>query len=129
MTEERISIITDSIMYAVRKYKPDLVVIENHAFNSHGGSSNALHELHGVVKQALWKSQSPFILVAPTSLKKEATGKGNSSKEEMIAAAEIIWPKLRTIKGKKDDLADALHLARYGASHYYELVIESENEN
>lgn len=112
-------------MYGVRKYRPELVVIEGHAFNSHGGSSNALHELHGVVKQTLWKNESAFVLCPPPKLKKEATGNGRASKEEMIEAAYEWWPALRNISGKTDDLADALHLARWGAKNYENLVEEA----
>lgn len=121
-TEERISDIERTVMLGVRKYRPSLVVIEGHAYNSHGGSSNALHELHGVVKQALWKSESAFCLVPPPRLKSQATGNGRASKDEMIEAAEIFWPRLRTISGKRDDLADALHLAKYGYENFDQLV-------
>lgn len=120
-TEERIEIIRRSVMVGVRKYNPDLVVIEGHAYNSRSSSLHALHELHGVIKNSLWKSQSAFTILPPQSLKAYAV-KGGCSKEEMIEAAETVWPRLRTITGKRDDLADACHLARWGWDHFDSVV-------
>lgn len=64
-----------------------VVVLEGYSFGSRGRAVYDIGELGGVVRWALFDSGVPFVDVAPSSLKKYATGKGNSPKDAMIAAA------------------------------------------
>jgi len=92
-------------------YEGPLVVIEQPAYSQTAGSQhdrsglwwrivNHAHELTDVVE------------VAPTTLKKYATGKGNASKDEMLAAAIHRYPAADVTN---NNVADAVHLAAMGA--------------
>jgi len=97
--------------------KPDLVVIEGYAHHSPGAFSLIrLAELGGVIRLWLFTQNVPFELVAPTELKRFATGKGNAHKEEMVAAAISFGAPA----GVNHDEADAFHLRRMGLSDYFD---------
>jgi crossover junction endodeoxyribonuclease RuvC len=69
--------------------KPSMVVIEGYAYGAKN-QREALGELHGVIRLALHQATVPFALVAPTQLKKFATGIGNANKDTMIGEAARI---------------------------------------
>ncbi|SFN66904.1 hypothetical protein [Mycetocola miduiensis] len=88
-----------------------LVVIEQPAYSQTGGSHHDrsglwwlivayLHGIHHVVE------------VAPGTVKKFATGKGNAGKDEMLAAAIKRYPGADVVN---NNVADAVHLAAMGA--------------
>src|SRR5690606_1478975 len=56
----------------------------------------------------------PYAIVSPTSLKKYVTGRGNASKDEVLAAAIRRWPDA-AING--NDEADAYALRAMGLDH------------
>lgn len=64
-----------------------VVVLEGYSFGSRGRAVYDIGELGGVVRWTLFDSGVPFVDVPPSSLKKYATGRGNSPKDAMIAAA------------------------------------------
>lgn len=107
--EQRIEWIRARIEWLVRRWHRQIVVagVEGHAFSKSTNNASGVHELHGVVKNLLHSFQIPFVVIAPSSLKLEATGDGWCSKVDMIAAAKPYFPKVWN-----DDEADALHLAR-----------------
>ena len=99
-------------------YAADVVVLEGYSFGQARGSSHshALGELGGVVRLLLFERAVPFVEVAPASLKKYATGKGNAPKAAVLAEA------IRRLGygGNDDNEADALWL-RAMALDYYQL--------
>lgn len=115
--EERIEWLRHRVASAVRKFRPDIVVIEGHSFNSKGRGVSILHELHGVVKNWLHRQQVPFVLAAPATLKKDFAGYGKASKDEMVAAAQEIDPRITD-----EDIADALGAASFGNKHGKKLL-------
>lgn len=130
--EERIDWLARKIVYNVKKYRPELCVIEGHSFASKGRGVSILHELHGVVKNRLFRLQQPFAIVSPQAVKKHATGSGNASKAEMIGFAKN---HLCSVMGKTreqasiisdSDRADALWLAVMGEDAYDDFVEEEE---
>lgn len=60
------------------------IFIENFSFGSRLGQAFSIGEWAGVAKALLKKKGYDYILVAPTSLKKFVTGKGNAKKELMM---------------------------------------------
>jgi Holliday junction resolvasome RuvABC endonuclease subunit len=64
----------------------DLVVIEGYSYAS-PNQAHQIGELGGCVRFLLWRLGIPHVDVAPSTLKKYATGKGNANKDAMIAAA------------------------------------------
>ena len=65
----------------------ELVVLEGYSFGSQGRAIFQIGELGGVVRFWLWGHGLPTVEVAPSTLKKFSTGKGNCGKDAMIAAA------------------------------------------
>jgi crossover junction endodeoxyribonuclease RuvC len=104
--EERIYSIARTIVKVWKKLKPVYVGIENYSYGSPNGMAR-LGELGGVVKNRLWRLESAFICVPPTTLKKDATGSGRATKAEMVEAASGY------IITNDDNVADAFHLSRY----------------
>lgn len=92
----------------------DLVVLEGYSFASKGRATFSLGELGGIVRLALWRTGTPFVEVAPGTLKKYATGRGNAGKEEVLAAA------IRRLdyQGHDDNEADALWLREMALDYY-----------
>ena len=96
------------------------IMIEDYSFGSKGKVFN-LAENCGLLKYLLYKNGYKFFTVAPTVVKKYATGKGNATKEKMYEAflAEteidlhnIISPTTK-LGSPTTDIVDAWYLARY----------------
>lgn len=115
--DERIEWLRRKVATNIRKFGVSLVIIEGHAFMAQGRGKTVLAELHGVVKNLLLRKQIAYVVIAPTTLKKEATGNGKASKVEMIAASHRYDRNIGT-----DDEADAMHLAVFGNANWRKLV-------
>lgn len=89
-----------------------LAVIEAPAFGAHGGSTwdraglwwRIVHRLHG--------RDIPVVMVAPTTLKKWATGSGRADKSDVAVAMARLWPG---VDAASNDGWDGLGLAHLGA--------------
>lgn len=89
---KRIQSIVDSIMEIVNEHNPDVVVLEGIAFMSRNSTALAqLAALNYMIRAELMKKGIGFLIVAPTSLKKFATGKGNAQKDEVMLAVYKRW--------------------------------------
>lgn len=109
MRGERLRIIRNKIIDLI----PDdaLVVIEQPAYSQTGGSH---HDRSGLWWQIVdWVQDAGFqtVEVAPTSVKKYATGKGNASKDQVLAA---IVKRYAHIDVTDNNIADAVVLAAMG---------------
>ncbi|MCI2958205.1 hypothetical protein MN032_10900 [Agromyces atrinae] len=90
----------------------DIVVIEQPAYNQTGGSHHDRSGLWWLVTDALVPIVERVIEVTPPTLKKYATGKGNASKDEVLAAVIRRYPDIEVTNNNE---ADALVLAAVGA--------------
>ncbi len=86
------------------------VFIEGYSFGSFGGQLRDRTELAGVIKHNLWLSHIPYSIVAPTTLKKWVTGKGNAEKSLMLH----MIAKKTGVECENDDAADATGLVDFG---------------
>lgn len=93
---------------------PGLAVLEGYSFGSRGRATFSLGELGGVVRAELFRAGVPYLEVAPSALKKYATGSGNAPKEEVLAAAIRRLGYL----GHSPDEADARWLLEMARDHY-----------
>ncbi len=96
---KRIRGIVEEIELVVGEYRPDVAIIENLAFAVR--STTSLTQLAGL-----------FYLVSPPSLKKFATGKGNSEKDIMVLEAF----KQLQMDGIDNNIADAAFLSKIGSA-------------
>ena len=122
---ERIDYIAELILEQVELYNPHLIIIENYAFSRRTAIAD-LAELGGIVKRELWRFTGVpecWMLMAPSHCKKEFTGKGTASKDEMIAAAQPWFDAYSLgqptdIDRLNDNVCDALALAEVGRREY-----------
>lgn len=82
---ERIAEITSEVF--VKAFGIDVCVIEGYAFGAQGRGVYQLAELGGIVRYWLWQHHITTVEINASTLKKYATGHGNASKDQMIAAA------------------------------------------
>ena len=75
-----------------------------------GSAKSALAELNGIIKFWLWRRGIPYVLVAPTTLKKFIMGKGKG--EKSLIVREVF--KAYGVDAATDDEADACVLAHIG---------------
>jgi crossover junction endodeoxyribonuclease RuvC len=107
----RIKGIVSKIEEAVVSHKVDLVVLEGLAFMAR--NTTALVQLSGLnylVRDMAHRNQIDFLVVAPSSLKKFITGKGNSQKDHVMLALY----KNYDITLLDNNEADAYGLAKCG---------------
>ena len=90
--------------------KPDIAVIEGYAYSPNAGRSFSIGELGGVIKLLLYKQKISYLIVAPTTLKKFTTGKGNSPKSKMEKAVYKNW----NVEFNTEHEIDAFALAMLG---------------
>jgi Holliday junction resolvasome RuvABC endonuclease subunit len=98
-----------------------LVAVEGYSFGSRASHAHALGELGGVVRWLLWRCGIPYVDVPPASVKKYACGKGNSSKEEVLAAAIRRGGML--FEGSDNNRADSFWLRAMAMDYYGEPVV------
>ena len=111
---DRLTTIADQIAL----YDCDLVVIEAPSLGqARQGGPLDRNGLWWLIVSSLAKfDRFPVVAVPPASLKRYATGKGNATKEAMVAAAARRLPHVDT--GDQADRVDALWLAAMGADAF-----------
>jgi len=97
------------------------VFIEDYSMGSKGRVFN-IAENTGILKYRFWSFQIEFKTIAPTVIKKFATNKGNSNKEQM----QLVFEQENSIRLKDElnmtekqwnpssDLIDAYYICKYG---------------
>lgn len=127
----RMDKVATAIMVEMSEYRPKLVVIEGYAFDKKFGGER-LAELHGIVKNRLYVLGIPWTTITPQGLKKEVLG-GVPQKPKDWPLSHDKWRahvkqmmideavRLGCQTGD-DNVADAFHLARYGARHFTDLI-------
>ena len=113
-THERLDFLLCEIGGHTRR--ADLVLLENLAFGQSTNKAGELAGLHWLVRHALYRRRTPYVVVTTQQLKIYATGKGAKvDKDDVLAAMIKRYPDVE-IAG--NDGADALALAAMG-SHYF----------
>ena len=65
----------------------DVIAIEGFSYGSRGRGMSFQFGYGYAVRIAMWTANKPYLIVTPSQLKKYATGKGNSSKDNKIGRA------------------------------------------
>lgn len=92
----------------------DLVAIEGQSFGSSKSYARENAELAGLVKMDLYEAGIPFVLIAPSSLKKYATGNGRADKDAVFQQA--IRRGNREFDSK--DASEAWWMWQMASAHY-----------
>ena len=90
----------------------DLVVIEGYAF-ARPNQAHQIGELGGMIRMLMTARGENWIEVAPSALKKFATGKGNAPKELILQQVYKRWG----VEFDDNNLADAFTLAKVGQAY------------
>lgn len=110
---DRMRGIRDEILTYLQ-FPTDLVVVEAMAISRQTGQHLTRAGLWHLVVDAIDTRRIPVVAIAPTAVKKYATGKGNADKDAVLAAVIKRHP---TVEITGNDEADALTLAAMGADH------------
>jgi crossover junction endodeoxyribonuclease RuvC len=92
----------------------DIVCIEGFSYGSKGKGVSTQYGLGWVIRAELIKRGFNYIEVPPTSVKKFATGKGNTKKDEMVLPIFKKWGFEHT----SDNVRDAFVLAQMAKGMY-----------
>lgn len=117
---ERLLAIKADIQLELERCKPDLVLIEGLAFMAK--NTTALVQLAGLnymIREYLAIKKIPFVIIAPSTLKKFILGKGAGGKELMLLETY----KRYGISFLDNNLCDAFALAQCG------VALRQENKN
>ena len=107
----RIKKIVNNIKKIVCQHKPSIVCIENMAFMARNTTSLIqLGALNFFIRMMVDDLKIKFIMIAPCSLKKFITGKGNSPKDNMLLETY----KRYGVSFSNNNLCDAFGLAKIG---------------
>ena len=113
----------------------DYVCIEDYAYGAKGQVFN-IGENTGILKYRMWQQKKKYSTVAPTQVKKFATGKGNANKEAMHDAfaneTGINLMAVYKAKGNKiinpvSDIVDAYYICKYGHDTYIKRKFNSKS--
>jgi Holliday junction resolvasome RuvABC endonuclease subunit len=104
----------------LKKYQPNFAAVEGYAMGAKGKVFH-IGENTGVLKQALWRNNIPFINPPPTVIKKFASGSGGANKEKMEVAFVLETGfDVRKHLGQEgisltpsSDLIDAYYMCKY----------------
>ncbi|CPW72653.1 RuvC family protein [Mycobacteroides abscessus] len=109
--------LVDGIVSQVLACDPVLVVVEGLQFSVKAKDSSLTRRgfLWWAVIEALCRADVVVMEVSPSQIKKFATGKGNASKAEVVAAYAVAWPDAMHTRGV-EDRADASFAAALGAA-------------
>jgi crossover junction endodeoxyribonuclease RuvC len=99
----------------------ELVVLEGYAF-ARPNQAHQIGELGGVLRVLFYEMGLKVIEVAPSAVKKYATGKGNAKKEDIAVAIYKRWGR----EFKTNDEADAFVLAVIGKAYQPGLYKEAQ---
>ena len=121
--EERFDKLADEIVSEIAWYWPNKVYLEDYSYAS-TGRAFSIGENVGILKNKLWHQGIKFEVVAPTQVKKFATGKGNGNKELMQSAFEFDFAvDIKSLLmqntnhwNPSSDIIDAYYIAKYGQS-------------
>lgn len=118
---ERYEALSEWTIEILKRENVELVYLEGYSYGSKGRSVVDLGENGGLLRWKLWKNEFQLIEVAPSELKKKATGKGTAPKEDMYEAflkngGEDIILEFQKDRGKignpTSDIVDAYFLMK-----------------
>lgn len=90
----------------------DIICLEGFAYGAQGQGVSFQYGLGHGVRNALYSRKHSFILVTPAQLKKFASGKGNTKKENLILPIHHKWG----FEHSSDNVRDAYILAQIAKS-------------
>lgn len=109
---ERLKKINNELNKIIKKYKPNVLVVENVYFFKNLKTAMPVSQAKGVVIMTAAKKKIPIYEVTPLEVKMTITGYGRADKKQIQKMVGQILNLKETIKS--DDAADALGIAICG---------------
>ena len=118
---ERFSNIASTFHNAIEEIEPEYIGIEGYSMGSRGMVFN-IGENTGILKYMLYQNLYSFETIAPTKVKKFATGSGRADKVKMCEAftqetgidlGELIFNKPNRVTSPISDIADSYWIAKF----------------
>lgn len=113
-------IIESSLNRLIKKFKPDLAVVEKLFFFKNQKTALSVAEARGVITLVVRRNRVELVELTPLELKRYFTGYGRASKEGVQKMLKLIL-NLKELP-KPDDAADALALAVLGSGRNRDLT-------
>lgn len=120
---DRYNDISEWALKVLTKHQVTQVYLEGYSFGSTGRVFN-IAENTGILKFKLWNALIHCEVVAPTTVKKFATGSGRATKEDMyyqfvlenekVMLKETLTPKANKIISPLNDIIDAYYILKHG---------------
>ena len=107
--EKRLAILYEEMTQIIRKYKPDVLAIEELFFNTNAKTAFMVGQARGVVLLAAGQNSLPVFVYTPLQVKMAITGYGRAEKSQIGQMVKVLL-KLKEIP-KPDDITDALAVA------------------
>lgn len=105
----------DIALSVIEQIEPnDIVTIEGFSYGSKGKGVSTQYGLGWIIRYFLYERGYEYIEIPPTSVKKFATGKGNTKKDEMVLPIYRKWGFEHT----SDNVRDAFVLAQIAKGMY-----------
>ena len=124
--QQRYENIADWVIDTIHSYYPKNIVkpkypminLEDYSFASKGKTFHIAENM-GMLKYKFYKAEIPFQLIAPSSIKKFATDKGNANKEMMVdafkekAGVDLLSELDCGYNSPVSDIADSYFICKY----------------
>lgn len=121
---ERLWHVVRHVVRTMRQHGVEDVAIEGYAFAKADSHAHSAGELGGVVRLSLWRAGFSWHEVAPATLKKFVTAKGNAPKEVMLREVFRRWQ----YDAQDNNVCDAYALARFVAGAHVGFERKSDGE-
>jgi crossover junction endodeoxyribonuclease RuvC len=108
-TEERLLQIFKDCQKIIKKYKPQIVVLEKLFFNTNAKTAFMVGEARGVIKICSLLNQIPLAEFTPLQVKNSIVGYGRADKNQIQQMVKVLL-NLKKIP-RPDDAADAIAVA------------------
>lgn len=105
----RLSQIYVKLNDVIKKYKPDVLAVEELFFNTNAKTAFVVGQARGVILLAASQKNIPISIFTPLQVKMAITGYGRADKNQIGQMVKILL-KLKEIP-KPDDISDALAVA------------------
>lgn len=108
-SQDRLVYVYQEVIKIIKKYKPDVLAIEELFFNTNAKTAFTVGQARGVVLLASAKQNIPVVTYTPLQVKMAVTGYGRAEKTQIGQMVKVLL-KLKEIP-KPDDVVDAIAVA------------------